>query len=233
MTGPTVDPTPDPTPAPSTEGATPARARGSFGPVVLTGLATAALAALACSRPWVALEGAGSSGTTDGGALPGSSVTTDAGTTYPLASAVSLVLLAAWGVLLVTRGWVRRAFALLAALAAVGLLATVVTGGLSLPDSAGDDLAASLGRPGAGAGLTGWFWTSAVAAVLAVLPAAAAVRLVPTWPEMGARYDAPADAAAAARDQGPATEQELWKALDEGRDPTDPERDVRGADPAP
>ena len=31
----------------------------------------------------------------------------------------------------------------------------------------------------------------------------------------------------------PATEQELWKALDEGRDPTDPERDVRGADPAP
>ena len=213
---------------------TPARPRrSSFGPVVLAGLATAALAALACSRPWVALEGTGTGGTTDGGALPGSSVAVDAGTTYPLASAVSLVLLAAWGVLLVTRGRVRRTFAVLAAIAAVGLLVTVVTGGVTLPGSAGDDLAASLGRPGAGTGLTGWFWTGAVAAVLAVLPAVAAVRLVPSWPEMGSRYDAPADAAAAAREQGPATEQELWKALDEGRDPTDPERDDGRPDPAP
>lgn len=206
--------------------------RSSFGPVVLSGLATAALAALACSRPWVALEGSGSRGSTDGGALPGSSVAADAGTTYPLASAVSLVLLAAWGVLLVTRGRVRRTFAVLAALAAVGLVATVVTGGVTLPGSAGDDLAASLGRPGAAAGLTGWFWTSAVAAVLGVVPAVAAVRLTPTWPEMGSRYDAPADAAAA-RDAAPASEQELWKALDEGHDPTDPERDVRGGPGSP
>ena len=63
--------------------------------------------------------------------------------------------------------------------------------------------------------------------------AVAAVRLVSSWPEMGSRYDAPADAATAAREQGPATEQELWKALDEGRDPTDPERDDGRPDPAP
>lgn len=160
----------------------------------------------------------------------------DAGTTYPLASAVSLVLLAAWGVLLVTRGRVRRGFAVLAALAAVALLATVVSGGLTLPGTAGDDLATSLGRPRTGSGLTGWFWTSAVAAVVAVVPALAAVRLAPAWPEMGSRYDAPADAAAGAaataRAPGPATEQELWRALDEGRDPTDPERDVGGGDRA-
>ncbi|KQT89270.1 hypothetical protein ASG49_15905 [Marmoricola sp. Leaf446] len=222
------------TPAPGAAGS-PAgrRSRGGFGPVVLAGLASAALAALASSRPWVALEGAGARGTTDGGALPGGSVAADAGTTYPLASAVSLVLLAAWGVLLVTRGRVRRGFAVLAALAAVGLLATVVTGGLTLPGSAGDDLATSLGRPGASAGLTGWFWTSLVAAVLAVVPAVVAVRRVPSWPEMGARYDAPADAAEAARQRGPATEQELWKALDEGRDPTDPERGVGDEGRAP
>lgn len=206
--------------------------RSSFGPVVLTGLATAALAALACSRPWVALGGSGDRGTTDGGALPGASVATEAGTTYPLASAVSLVLLACWGVLLVTRGRVRRAFAVLAALAAVGLVVAVVTGGVTLPGSADGDLATSLGRPGGELVRTGWFWTSAVAALLAVAPAALAVRLVPSWPEMGARYDAPADAAAAARDGGVASEQELWKALDEGRDPTDPERDVRGGGPA-
>jgi hypothetical protein len=44
------------------------------------------------------------------------------------------------------------------------------------------------------------------------------------WPEMGRRYDAPA-ARAVAPGGGPAEEQEnleLWKALDEGRDPTDP-----------
>jgi uncharacterized membrane protein (TIGR02234 family) len=211
-------------------GAAPASGHGrrsSFGPVVLAGLATAALVALACSRPWVAIEGAGARGSTDAAVLPGSSVPATVGTTYPLASAVSLVLLAAWGVLLVTRGRVRRAFAVLAALAAIGLVATVVTGGLILPGSAGEDLAASLGRPGSSVGLTGWFWTSAVAAVLGVVPAVAAVRLTPAWPEMGSRYDAPADAAAA-RAAAPANEQELWKALDEGRDPTDPEREVGG-----
>ena len=184
----------------------------------------------------MALEGAGARGTTDGGALPGASVATETGATYPLASAVSLVLLAAWGVLLVTRGRGRRGFSLLAALAALGLVVVVVTGGLTLPGAAAGDLASTLGRPGAEVGRTGWSWTGAVAAVLAVVPAVLAVRLVPSWPEMGARYDAPADAAAAARTGGVASEQELWKALDEGRDPTDPgggpggeqERDVRG-----
>ena len=41
------------------------------------------------------------------------------------------------------------------------------------------------------------------------------------WPEMGSRYDAPGAAAATAA--GPPEEQtslDLWKALDEGRDPT-------------
>jgi hypothetical protein len=61
-----------------------------------------------------------------------------------------------------------------------------------------------------------------VATVLTVLTTLAAVRLVPTWPEMGRRYDAPADTAPAPSEQ-PAEEQEnleLWKAMDEGRDPT-------------
>ena len=49
-----------------------------------------------------------------------------------------------------------------------------------------------------------------------------AVRLVPAWPEMGSAVRRPGAHAAAPPASEPAeTEQELWKALDEGRDPTD------------
>jgi uncharacterized membrane protein (TIGR02234 family) len=69
-------------------------------------------------------------------------------------------------------------------------------------------------------GFTGWFWTAAICSVLALVPALLAVRLVPSWPEMGSRYDAPG-AQAPVNEPEPTREQDLWKALDEGRDPTD------------
>jgi uncharacterized membrane protein (TIGR02234 family) len=184
--------------------------RRTFGPVVLLGLVTAGLAAVASAKPWV---GSGSSG---GDA---SLTALDSGARFPLASAVSLVLLAAWGVLLVTRGPVRRAFAIVAAVAAVGLVASVVAAYITLPDSASSSYDELMGRS-PDQGFTGWFWTAAVSAVLALVPAFLAVRLVPAWPEMGSRYDAPG-----ARDEvsepEPTREQDLWRALDEGRDPTD------------
>jgi uncharacterized membrane protein (TIGR02234 family) len=144
----------------------------------------------------------------------------DTGTHYPLASAVSLVLLAAWGVLLVTRGRVRRVFAVLALVAALGLVVTVVVAYVTMPDAASNGLDQLTGRPGQDTGFTGWFWTAAVASVVAVVPAALAVRLVPTWPEMGSRYDAPGGptSAAPARVE---TDLDLWHALDEGHDPTE------------
>ena len=54
-----------------------------------------------------------------------------------------------------------------------------------------------------------------------------ALRLVRTWPEMGSRYDAPTgarggdgtDPAEAPADH-PTENIDIWKALDEGRDPT-------------
>ena len=191
--------------------------RGTFGPVVLLGLATAGLAAVASSKPWI---GGATSGGTDA-----TMSAVDTGTRYPLASALALVLLAAWGVLLVTRGRVRRAFALVAALASLGLVVAVVVAHAQLPDQARASTQSVLAGRAADTGFTGWFWTSAVAAVLAVVPAVLAVRLVGSWPEMGSRYDAPgAQADRAAREAAPApeTEQELWKALDAGHDPTDP-----------
>ena len=182
--------------------------------MVLLGLASSALAAVASAKPWL-----GASNPT--GATSDSSMTAlDAGTHYPLASAVSLVLLAAWGVLLVTRGRVRRVFAVLALVAAVGLVVTVVTAYVTMPDSAGGGVERLTGREAQDTGFTGWFWTAAVASVVAVVPAALAVRLAPTWPEMGSRYDAPVGTASAAP-AAAETDLDLWHALDEGRDPTD------------
>jgi hypothetical protein len=183
--------------------------RTFFAPVVLLGLASSGLAAIASAKPWL---GSGTPAATDA-----SQTALDQGVKFPLASAVSLVLLAVWGVLLVTRGVVRRAFAVLALLASVGLVVTVVVARSTLRADKADSLAASFGRQVGAVGWTGWFWTTAVAAVLAVVAGGLAVVLVRRWPEMGSRYDAPT---ATAPSDEIESERDLWHALDEGRDPT-------------
>ena len=192
-------------------------ARKTFGPVVLTGLAAAGLVAAAGAKPWVSAEG--STSTTDGIYL-GMVTIADSEREMPLAGALALVLLAAWGVLLVTRGVVRRAIAVLGALAAVGLVICVVVGLGSLPDQVKDAFEeGGAGRPDTG--LTGWFWAAAIGAGLSVLATVAAVRFVGGWPEMGTRYDAPG---AGEPVETPLEEQsnlEMWKSLDEGHDPTE------------
>ncbi len=67
--------------------------------------------------------------------------------------------------------------------------------------------------------LTPWYAAALVGAGLSVVATLAAVVLVPGWPEMGSRYDAPA-AASQRDDSTPETNIDIWKALDEGRDPT-------------
>jgi uncharacterized membrane protein (TIGR02234 family) len=193
------------------------RGRSSFGPVVLLGLGTGALAAVASAKPWIG--GASKTGNSDA-----TMATLDAGSRFPLASAVSLVLLAAWGVLLVTRGRVRRVFAWLTVVAAVALVVCVVVAHSTLPDTARDSLDDLLGRGSASTTLNGWFWTTAVCAVLALVPAVLATRLVGRWPEMGSRYDAPGASAAPTEKASLDPDRDLWHALDEGRDPTDPHR---------
>ena len=172
---------------PVTESPRGGRTRGGFGAVVLGGLATAALAAVACAKPWIG-------GAATGGSQDAQLQALDQGTRYPLASAVSLVLVAAWGVLLVTRGVVRRAFAWLVALTSLGLVATVVAGFVTLPGSSRDSFAQAMGRASPDQGWNGWFWMAAGASLLALVPALTAPRRVRSWPEMGQRYDAPAGA---------------------------------------
>jgi uncharacterized membrane protein (TIGR02234 family) len=191
--------------------------RRSFGPAVGAGLAAAALAAVAGHQPWARGSASGGFGEL--------SATVEAGR-VPAANALSLVVLACWGVLLVTRGRVRRVVSVLGVLAALALAATVVVGFDSAPQHVRDAYA-ELGVADPDVGRTGWYWVAGVATLLALLTTVAAVRLVPGWPEMGRRYDAPVDATAtdgpADEPATPPEEQEnldLWQAMDEGRDPT-------------
>lgn len=179
--------------------------RKSFGPVVLLGLASAALLAVAAAKPW--FEAA-----VDFKMVPGVPEP-DRLADSPLALALALVVLAGWGALLVTRARMRRVIAGLALLASLGVAGALVVAPFTLPDQIREqlrlaDLAVSP---------TGWYAAAAAAAPLCLLLTALAVRLAPSWPEMGSRYDAPG-----ASPTEPGNDpRDLWKALDEGSDPTD------------
>jgi uncharacterized membrane protein (TIGR02234 family) len=187
--------------------------RAAFVPVVGLGLASAALAAVAGSRPWVVDAGA------DGATPDPLGLVADAGE-MPLGLALALVLLACWGVLLVTRGVVRRLVAGLALLAAVGLAATVVVAFFTLDDQVlAAQMEASLPRDDVfGTQISGWYLAAAFCAVVSLVTTFLAVRWTPHWPEMGSRYDAPGGAGEA-RQEDPSSI-DLWKSIDEGRDPT-------------
>lgn len=183
----------------------------SFGPAVLAGLGGAALAAVAAGRDWATARG-DAAGVAVSAAVAGSD-------TAPLALALALVALAAWGALLVLRGRARRAVAVLGSLAAAGVLVAVV----GRFDAARADAREAVVAAGAtgdtfASSLTGWYWTAGVGALLTLAALLVAVVRAPGWPAMGSRYDAPT----ARREQptGEPGEQDLWRALDEGHDPT-------------
>jgi hypothetical protein len=190
-----------------------AEARRTFAPVVLLGLASAGLAAVAGNRDWAVVEGDQALVTS-----------TDAGK-MPLAGALALVVLAAWGVLLVTRGAVRRLVAVLGLLAALGVIAVVVVGFGDAPDNLRRAVAQLAYGEDVSVSRSGWYWAALLAALASVATTAVAVALVRAWPEMGGRYDAPGSTPP----KGENTDLDLWRALDEGRDPTLPE--ARRTDP--
>jgi len=178
----------------------------SFAPTVLVGVSAAALAAVASGRDWATTTGE-AAGVAVKAATKGSS-------SAPLAIALALVALAAWGVLLVLRGRLRRVVAVLGVLASAGTLLAV---GLSSGRSRDDAVAAAVGRGASSGGphasLTGWYVVAVVASLLCIGAFVVAVVRCPRWPAMGSRYDAPAARPAA-------TDQDLWRAIDEGHDPT-------------
>lgn len=179
----------------------------TFGPTVLVGLGAAALTAVASGQEWARSTG-------DAAGVEVSATVTGADTA-PLALALALVALAAWGVLLVVRGRVRRVVAVIGAIAAAGVLAVLVD---AFDGAQDDSLAAVMAKGTTGdvfsSTLTTWYWTTGVAALLALVSLAVAAAKSPGWPAMGSRYDSPAER------RQPDTEEDLWRALDRGDDPT-------------
>jgi uncharacterized membrane protein (TIGR02234 family) len=190
------------------------RSRSTFGPAVLVGLASAALVAVAGNQAWAkAAEGQGI-----GEEVASVSVAVGEAKA-PLATALALVVLAAWGVVLVTRGRFRRVISWVLAVATVGLLAAVVGALFAAPDAVADAYA-PYGITQIDVQRTAWSWLALVGSILALAAAAVAVRDVGRWPAMGKRYDAPG-ATAATPAPGERSNLDLWKAMDEGRDPTE------------
>lgn len=192
--------------------------RRTFGPVVLVGLAAAALTAVAGHRQMLALP----EGVLDATGLEG--LAGAAGTTqeFPEVGALALVLLACWGVLLVARGGFRRVVAVLAALSVAGVLVALFYRGFVAVDEATEATLSDLGATtlvieSTTMHRTAWFWVALAGAALSAVATAAAVRFVPHWPEMGSKYDAPGAAGTTADEP---TSTDLWKSLDEGQDPT-------------
>ena len=190
--------------------------RRTFGPVVLLGLAAGTMTAVAGNKP--AVSGSGQA------ARAMSSLLVSFDAHLPLVTALGLVVLACWGVVLVTRGRVRRAVALLAAVASAGALVAAVVGWGQVPDQLRDELA-QVGITDSSISHTGWWWAAAIGALLSLVVTTAAFVLAPAWPEMGTRYDAPGAAPVPEKAPDEQSSLDLWKAIDEGRDPTaaDPE----------
>lgn len=184
----------------------------SFGPTLLIGLAGAALASVAGARTWATASGSAAGVAVRAGVKGSESA--------PLVVALGLVTLAAWGAVLVLRGRVRRAVAVVGAAASVGVVAATAAS-FSRAQSDAVDAVTAKGAAGdvVATSLTGWYYVAAVGGLAALAAFVVAVVASPRWPAMGSRYDAPA--ARSATPARPAAEPDLWRALDDGRDPTE------------
>lgn len=184
--------------------------------ILAAGLGSAALMAVASSSTWLRarVEGLGPVQDQD---IAGSEAA-------PLALALALVALASWGVILVSRTRARRLCAVAASLATIGVLVVVA----ALWSGAEDVVVRVVSDQGEnvlGFDRRPWYWVTALAAAAQLLTLVAAYRSAPGWPTMSSRYDAPgARAEASSDDAGRAAsttpDLDLWKALDQGEDPT-------------
>jgi len=202
------------------------RRRAGVGSILVLGIASSALTAVAAAKPWADLSAAGRA------LVPGAGTTADStlgsAGEAPLALALALVALAGWGAVLVTRGWFRLAVTAVGAVASWALLVVAGVEFAAAPEAVRHAVGqVGGGRPGADlASRTGWYWAGLLGALVLAVSYLLALRGVRRWPTMGSRYDAPGGS----RTSGtPVTNLDLWKAIDEGQDPTrDPTQDPTG-----
>ena len=189
-------------------------ARRLYGPSVLAGLAVGGFAFFAAGRVW---------GTTQvlASGLPSDTVTVTGTEALPVVSALALVIVAGSIAVLATSARLRRIVG--AVLVITGLVGAVLAFRYDGPvlDALGTAVNESPAFTGNNTpdvhGMTSWPIIAAVAFVLAAILGVLVVTYGLRWPTMGRKYDSPSARTSA---ESPESESDLWKALDEGRDPT-------------
>ncbi|HWM00051.1 MAG TPA: Trp biosynthesis-associated membrane protein [Nocardioidaceae bacterium] len=177
---------------------------------MLTLLACGGLAFLAASRTWVE-----ATVRTDG--LPSDPVTVTGTDAQPLVPALALVVVT--GALAVLDASVRVRWLVGVLLVVVGICGAVLvaTGGSSIDAALDDAVRSSTSFTGDNVpdGDRSLLWPVVATGsfVVAAVLGGVVIRMAGAWPTMGGRYDSPAAQAD--------TEDDLWSALDEGRDPTE------------
>jgi uncharacterized membrane protein (TIGR02234 family) len=199
-------------------GTTQPAGRRLYGPVLLVGLAGALGVTVGGSHAWV-------SATSQPAGLPTIHASASGADVAPLAAALGVVILAGFGAVVATRGWLRRLLGAGIAVASVVVLIAVLR-----PSGATDVLTSGLSAKGWSGGTyrtstEPWRWLVLVCSVVTGLAGAATCRYGAGWAVMGSRYDAPGTAVPTAAESPtrPAeqlSETDVWQAIDRGRDPT-------------
>lgn len=195
--------------APGTDGR-----RRLYAPTLLAGLLAAVGVSVGASRPWMT-----ATATVPG--LPTIHAAASGADLVPLAGALGVAMLAAYGAVVATRGTVRRALGV-----AVLVAAVVVLVASTRPPGATNALTSGLSAKGWSGGgyqtdTTWWQWLVVLCAAVAGASGAVTAAYGHLWADMGSRYDAPTRAAAPViQSAGELSETDVWRAIDEGHDPT-------------
>ncbi len=187
-----------------------------YAPAVLALLAAGAVMFFAGSRDWA-------TGRVRAEGLPSATVAVTGSDVLPLATALALVVAAGGLAVLATRGRLRQLVGLIVLAAALGAVVTVATGSGAIDrgfTDAVEQSTAFTGRNAPDPQHTSWRWVLLGAGLVAAALGVLTVVSSRTWPSMGRRYDAPSAPRVAAVDLEHASGADVWKALDEGRDPT-------------
>jgi uncharacterized membrane protein (TIGR02234 family) len=190
---------------------------GGYAPSLLLGLLGAVGMTVGVARPWAAA-------TAHQRGVPPIEASVTGADLVPLAGALGVVVLAAFGAVIATRGWVRRGLGVLIAIASVVVLVCALH-----PAGAGQALEEGLSNKGWTGGdyttsTPAWRWVVLAASFVCAFAGAAVARLGGRWSTMGKEYDVPAttqrpqDSTAASGDA--MSEAEVWREIDQGRDPT-------------
>lgn len=187
--------------------------RRLYAPAVLGGLALGGLAFFCAGRVW-------GSATVVSPGLPTSEVTVTGNDAVPVIGALALVVAAA--AIAVLAASARFRVVVGAILIMTGLVGTVlaVRYDAAVMRAIDAEVAESPAFTGANSPdvvtTSGWPFGAVVAFMLTVALGLLVIGFGRKWPTMGRKYDAPAAQQRAGGDAEP----DLWKALDEGRDPT-------------